>query len=359
MQPLPNTASVVIIGGGFAGASTACALAQAGLEDVLVLEKESVCGYHASGRNAALCRQLVDDVAYTKLTIDGAKFLRSPPHGFSDVPLLRPTGSILLVDSDAQKCEVKETAQKHRILHHSVSMRDVLKAWPRLQGVPGVGGIAFPQDGVIDIHALLRGYLEVAQKAKHQIQVNCQVKEFQPWNGNCVRVHTTQGTVETRCVVVAAGAWAGVIGKIAASTTTDFTPIQRHLFITESIPTPERALPFVWHIGISEFYVRPEGTAFLLSGCDETKMEADDASVCAETVQHIAAKMAATAPHLAELGIARSWACLRTFAPLGRPVIDWDRSLPWLFWVAGLGGHGATASPAIGTQAAQKITAQL
>jgi glycine/D-amino acid oxidase-like deaminating enzyme len=40
-------------------------------------------------------------------------------------------------------------------------------------------------------------------------------------------------------------------------------------------------------------------------------------------------------------------------------VVDWDASIPWLFWVAGLGGHGATASPAIGTSAAARIAVRL
>ena len=50
-------------------------------------------------------------------------------------------------------------------------------------------------------------------------------------------------------------------------------------------------------------------------------------------------RLAVAAPAVAELGIARSWACLRTFAPDRRPVVGRDDAVPWLFWVAGLGGH--------------------
>ena len=41
---------VVIIGGGFAGASTAYSLARAGVTDVVIVEREPVCGYHAQPR---------------------------------------------------------------------------------------------------------------------------------------------------------------------------------------------------------------------------------------------------------------------------------------------------------------------
>ena len=53
-----ETAEVVIIGAGFAGASTAYQLVSRGVRDILLLEREPVPGMHASGRNAALAFQL-------------------------------------------------------------------------------------------------------------------------------------------------------------------------------------------------------------------------------------------------------------------------------------------------------------
>jgi D-arginine dehydrogenase len=70
-------------------------------------------------------------------------------------------------------------------------------------------------------------------------------------------------------------------------------------------------------------------------------------------------KLRRIAPWLADLAVARSWACLRTFAADLRPVVGWDPAAPWLFWVAGLGGHGATACPAIGHMAALDLAARL
>ncbi len=51
MIPDANEADVVIIGGGIAGAGAAFELA--GFASIIVLERESSCGYHASGRSAA------------------------------------------------------------------------------------------------------------------------------------------------------------------------------------------------------------------------------------------------------------------------------------------------------------------
>ena len=76
-------------------------------------------------------------------------------------------------------------------------------------------------------------------------------------------------------------------------------------------------------------------------------------------IEAVASKLTRIAPQLAELGIARAWACLRTFSETRQPVVDWDATRPWLLWVAGLGGHGATASAAIGEAAAAKLLARV
>jgi glycine/D-amino acid oxidase-like deaminating enzyme len=107
--------------------------------------------------------------------------------------------------------------------------------------------------------------------------------------------------------------------------------------------------------------VRPESGGYLVSGCDGEVMEACDPAPAAGAAGQLADKLARVAPPLAELGVARVWACLRTFSATAerRPVIGWDGRVPWLFWVAGLGGHGATASPAIGEEAARGILARV
>ncbi len=50
-----------MIGAGFAGASVAAALTRAGVTSGLVVEREPLPGSHASGRNAAMARQLEED----------------------------------------------------------------------------------------------------------------------------------------------------------------------------------------------------------------------------------------------------------------------------------------------------------
>jgi glycine/D-amino acid oxidase-like deaminating enzyme len=88
-------------------------------------------------------------------------------------------------------------------------------------------------------------------------------------------------------------------------------------------------------------------------------MPPQDARVLPGAVDELAAKLARVCPWIGEFAVVRTWACLRTFTPDGRPVVGPDREVPWLFWIAGLGGHGASASPALGTLAADEILQRL
>jgi len=370
MSDLEKRADVVIVGGGFAGAATGYELTRAGITDVALLEREPTCGHHATGRNAALCRQLTEDDAYTDLTLRGAEFLRNPPEDFSPEPLLRRTGSVFTAATDAELDRLAERAAAREIAHERLGPAELIAHWPRLDGVEIAGGIFIPTDGVVDIHALLHGFLAGARRRGMRIHINCEVVGFdEPASAESadntgapadrVIVRTTRGDIAARCVVVAAGAWAGRVGAAAGARDTGYAALQRHLMLTEPVPEIDPDAPFVWHLGRDEFYARPEGPGYLLSACDEAEVEPADVNVLPNALAEAADKLAHAAPRFAELGVARAWACLRTFTPNRRPVITWDRDLDWLFWVAGLGGHGMTASAAIGEVAATRIAARI
>jgi D-arginine dehydrogenase len=352
---IPARARVVVVGGGFAGAATAFHLARAGVSDVLILERESTCGYHASGRNAGLCRQLTDDEVVTDMAIRSAEFLRQPPGDFSSGPLLRQTGSLLISAHPIRLDQLCARAQRRRLPHERLDRDALLARWPRLSGMPTAGAVFFPTDGVMDVHALLQGFLAGARAGGAQVELNVEVRKFKHGRDPGVTIETTRGSVTAACVVNAAGAWAGEVGRRAGATAVQFTSFQRHLFLTERVPNLDLQAPFFWYIDQEEMYGRPEGQGFLLSGCDATEVAPGDARVHSGAAAELAERLRRLTPWLADLTTTRSWACLRTFAPDRRPVVGWDPKIGWLFWVAGLGGHGATISPAIGQMAAADI----
>ncbi len=104
VELLDNAASkstyidVVVIGAGFADASTAAALARVGVTSGLVLEWGLVPGTHASGRNAAIARQVESDPALLKLAVEGVRLLRMK--SVEGCPVFCQSGGSYLVHGD-------------------------------------------------------------------------------------------------------------------------------------------------------------------------------------------------------------------------------------------------------------------
>jgi D-arginine dehydrogenase len=124
-------------------------------------------------------------------------------------------------------------------------------------------------------------------------------------------------------------------------------PRRRHLI---QIATPhgvEADAPVVWSLG-DELYVRPESGGLLASPCDEIPCGADETAFDPASLELLSQKLTRLAPRLAESSVRRGWACLRTFAPDGRPVIGPDPRISGLSWLGGLGGHGMTGAVAAG-----------
>jgi D-arginine dehydrogenase len=341
---LLSECDVVVIGAGFAGASTAYHLSAQGHRNVLVVERESSPGQHASGRNAALGFELADDDVWTEWTIAGVQWLRR------EGSLLNPTGSMLVAREESELHAIAARADHHRIRHERLHRARVLEKFPHLEPARVGGGVWFPNDGVIDIRALLAKLLRDAKLA-----LSCEVKGLF-WLGDGVEVTTSQGVIRARCVVNAAGAWVGEVGARAGSGDNGYRPALRHLHLTE--PVGEAWPMPLWNVGDDEFYLRQDGERLLLCACDARPTAPCDAKPLPESRAELTAKMKRFLPALAGVPIAQTRACLRTFSEAGHPVVGWDRNLPWLYWVAGLGAHGATIAGPVGARAAKEITSR-
>src|SRR4051794_24204 len=88
----------VVIGGGIAGASIAYFLSKAAR--VLIVEAESQPGYHATGRSAAVYSEIYGNATIRALTVGSRGFLKSPPDGFTETPLLYPRPTIMVGRGD-------------------------------------------------------------------------------------------------------------------------------------------------------------------------------------------------------------------------------------------------------------------
>jgi glycine/D-amino acid oxidase-like deaminating enzyme len=308
---------IVIVGAGLAGASTAFHLRRLGVRDVALLEKEAAPGEHASGRNAAMVRRPVTDSEIARLNTEGADALSA-----GELCEFRPTGGMLIGWDGGEA--------------------DAAGHCPLAAG----RGRWCPEDGVVDPAGLLHTYLR-GQK------VLCET-ELLEWRGKDrgggVAVRTNRGTITARLLVNAAGAWAGAVGDLP------LRPLNRHLFLTPPMKNIDPSWPFVWDV-VQGVYFRPDSGGLLLCVCDEERREPGDYRIDYAVRDKLAETLARSQPALGDVAIKMCWTGQRTFAADRRFTIGFDPRHAGLFHVAGLGGHGVTASYAIGRMAAEMLVA--
>ena len=83
-DPSMHEADIAIIGGGIAGASAAYELAA--MASVVLLERESHCGYHSTGRSAASFTENYGNALIRRLAIASRSFLRRRPAASAIIP---------------------------------------------------------------------------------------------------------------------------------------------------------------------------------------------------------------------------------------------------------------------------------
>lgn len=338
-------ADVIIVGAGFAGASTAFHLSRIFAGCVVIVDREAVPGFHASGRNAAMVRQVTEDSDLRRvLAASRGLYAQIRGHvGFDSC------GSLLLGKRGHLE-RLREPALVGSAFRQPDEVRREIAV---LRDHPFQAALYTPGDGVMDISALLHFYLEGTRQRGVRLLLNCRVNDIRVQEE--FRLETSWGTLRTRFLVNAAGAWAGPLGQMAGATAMPLQPSKRHLFILRGFPKGPLRKTFVWSLQ-DGFYFRPESGGLLFSFCDEEPSSTLEPSVTPGITEALAEFVWKHLPSLRRAVPERVWSCFRTRTPDDRFLIGWDSRLENFFWVAGLGGHGMAASWEVGRLAAERFT---
>ena len=330
---------VAIIGAGIAGASLAYRLA--GERSVLLLERESQPGYHATGRSAAMFMESYGPPAVRALTRASRAFYEQPPEGFGEAPLLTPRG-VLYLATHGQDALLEEM---QRTLAASGSVLERLDAGAALARVgclrPEVVHGALYEHGAqdIDVNALHQGFLRGMRSRGGELRTGAHVIAAQRSNERWTLRLADGETVQARAVVDAAGAWADDVAALFGASPIGLVPHRRSAF---TFKAPEGSDVSGWPavVGVDEsYYFKPDAGQLLGSPANADPTLPHDV-VPEELDIALGIHQIEAVTTLTIRRPASTWAGLRSFVPDGEMVIGWDEHCPGFFWLAGQGGYG-------------------
>ena len=331
---------VIIVGGGIAGASLGAEIASK--RRALIIEGESHCGYHSTGRSAAFYLESYGGPEVAKLNRASRDFLSDPPADFSERGFLRMRGDLHITRGDLPELppgvesRVVERAELERLIP------GIRPQWRQALFEPGCADI--------DVAALHSTFLRRFRSAGGHVRTDARLRSAS--RSGRWEVELLDGsTVAAPILVNAAGAWADNVATACGVAPLGIAPKRRTMVQLRVGQSGIRDLPLVDDAG-GTFYFKGEGDSTVwLSPHDEIPTDPCDAAPEEIDVATAIDRFESVVDWPVER-VERSWAGLRSFAPDRLPVYGFDSDARGFFWCAGQGGFGIQTSPAAAKMAA-------
>ncbi len=346
--PLPERASVVVIGGGVMGTSAAFHLAEAGVPDVLLLDRGPLGG-GSTCKAAGGVRAMFSDEVNVRL---GARSLEALA-GFERRPGqeidLHRVGYLFLLDEPEQVAAMTEAVAMQNSLGVPSRMVGVEEA-RRLSPVIGTDGLLAaawsPTDGHCTPESVVLGYAAGARRHDATLVTDCPVTAVVVEDGAVTAVVTPRGTVRTGTVVCTAGPWSQQVAALAG-VALPVTPLRRQIVVTEPVEDLPADLPMTIDFTTS-FYFHGEGRGLLMGLSDPDERPGFSLERSDAWLPRLAAAVERRAPALAGVGLRSGWAGLYEMTPDHNALIGEVDGTSRFLYATGFSGHGFLMGPAVG-----------
>jgi D-arginine dehydrogenase len=332
---------VIIVGGGIAGASLGAEIA--GKRRTLIVEAETQCGYHATGRSAAFYLESYGGPEVSKLTLASRDFLAAPPSDFSKHGFLRVRGDLHLARDVLSEVPA---GVETRIVERQELERLVPGIRPQWRRA-----LFEPSCADIDAAGLHAAYLRRFRRSGGIVETGARLIRAERRNGRWT-VTLEDGSTRTAAILVnAAGAWADEVAKASGAARLGISPKRRTMVQLRLGRSGLKALPLVDSADGTFYFKGETDNSIWLTPHDEIPSEPCDAAPDEIDIAIAIDRFQEVVDWPIER-VERSWAGLRTFAPDQLPVFGFDAQMPGFFWCAGQGGFGIQTSPAAAKLAA-------
>ncbi|MDV7145915.1 FAD-dependent oxidoreductase [Tropicimonas sp. TH_r6] len=265
---LPSFAPVVVIGGGIMGCSTLYHLAQMGVTDAILLERNKLTSgttWHSAAQVRAL-RHSQNLTRMIQYSVD--LYARLEEETGQSVGWIQ-RGSLSIATNEGRLTHVKRQealAHAYGIDAWSITPEEAKERWPMMNAEDVIGAVWSPDDGRVSPSDVCAALVKGAKTMGAKMFENTGVTGILTENGKVKGVETSQGVVMCDAIAVCTGLWSREIGEMAGAD----IPAQacEHFFLlTKPVEGVTQHLPTLSDHD-SHLYSRDESGGFLV-GCFE------------------------------------------------------------------------------------------
>ncbi len=365
-KSLPGRASVVIIGGGVIGCSVAWHLGQAGLRDVLLLERRQLTSgttWHAAG----LVGQLRASINMTELARYTSGLYQRLEAETGQATGYRRCGSYSLATSDERMHELRRSASMAKVFGLQVQevTRDQIRhRLPLIRTDDVLGAIHIPSDGYANAVDISNALAKGARAAGVQILEQTPVTEILTSPSGVCAVRTPDGEVALDCLVLCTGMWTR---ELAASIGVN-VPLQacEHYYaLFDGVPGLDPGFPVVRDYDACTYFkydagkllvgaFEPQARPWATDGIPED-FSFDEIAGNFDHFEPVLASAMRRAPGLASAGLQKFFCGPESFTPDVRYHIGKAPEIDNCFVAAGLNSIGLQSAGGIGKVLAEWI----
>lgn len=338
------TDDIVVIGAGIHGCATAWRLAQAGAQ-VTVLER-SVPGAEASSAAGGILSPGVEADHGGPLLALAQESLRRWPQFAAELEAAtgvdlayRAHGTLRLLFDDAGVAAAQADLPRLAALGVEAVELDgaELRALEPALAASARGALLFRGEASLDPKPLLRA-LAGAAAAQGVRFLTGQVRRIAIEDGRATGVDHTSGRIAAGAVLLAAGAWAGLV-EGSGLPPGAVRPVRGQMVVLEGAPALLSRVVFAPR---GYLVPRPDGRILCGSTMEEAGFEK---AVTAEGLLQILGMAVEALPGLATARYLESWSNFRPTTTDGLPILGPGR-IPGLFYSTGHHRHGILLAPA-------------
>lgn len=366
---LPKSANVVIIGGGVLGTSAAFHLAEAGHQDILLLDRGPI----ASGTTPFAAGQtgyLNKDGFSEPFTTYCIEFFENFAARTGQSIDFQRCGSLRVALTEKYQADLEKRVQARDDLSSDVEFISPARAKELVPGFHPPEGCriaSIPHDGYVEPKSVAVAFAAAAKERGVKFHTRVEVTSLCTSGDRVSGIQTNQGAIETRNVVLAAGAWTRQICQ-SVGVNVRSVPVRHQAFVTAPISGVLPAQPIV-RVTEPQIYVRHEAGGLLVGGygyrplsfdMDDFPSGFEISALEADPIYYEQLRTAATLffPAIKDAIIVQERRGLPTISPDGQLIISEPNGVGGLILATACGVGGIARSPGVGRVVSDILSGQ-